>query len=559
MTGSISFRFEDQTIAANPGQSVAAALVDAGISDFRETVSGRARGMFCGIGVCQDCLVEIDGIPNQRACMTKAQSGASIRRQVALPQLRKPEQVAVKPGVRHEEPDVLVIGGGAGGMCAAIAARQSGATTLLLDERRVAGGQYFKQITAESNAPPLDAQQKQGSELVEETRASGVDVLREVEVWGAFAGPKILAAHNGAALIVEPKATIIATGAYERPIMVPGWDLPGVMTTGAAQTLWRSYRTLPGKRVAIFGSGPLNAQVAHELAIGGAEISLLAETSAPPWHNPVAALRLLAAAPGLAMKGLATYLRLWSAGAGPAFRTRLDRIEKIAEGLRVTIRKDDGSLRQIEVDAVCMNDGFQPQNEILRLLGATMSYEAEMDQLRPRRSGTMETSVAGLFAVGDCCGLGGAPAAMEEGRIAGCAAAVHAGATSKMPDVRSGARRLERHRRFQKALWQIHDPGAGTLENSDPDTMICRCEEVTLQAVEDVTEAGSTEIGSIKRATRLGMGRCQGRYCAPALALFLSKKTGQPVEDLSFFAPRTPIKPVTIDMILAADEAHGDD
>lgn len=559
MTGTISFRFEDQTIVASFGQSVAAALVDAGILDFRETASGRARGMFCGMGVCQDCLVEIDGRPNQRACMTKAQSGASVRRQIALPQLRAPEQVAAKPDARHEKPDVLVIGGGAGGLCAAIAARRAGATTLLIDERGVAGGQYFKQTTAEFGAPPLDAQQMRGSDLVAETHASGVEVLQEVEVWGAFPGPKIFAGHNNAALIVEPKAIIVATGAYERPIMVPGWDLPGVMTTGAAQTLWRSYRTLPGKRVAIFGSGPLNAQVAHELAAGGAEISLLAETSAPPWHHPAVAMQLLSAAPGLAWKGLSTYMRLWMAGFGPAFRTRLDQIEETADGLLVTFHNDDGSRQQVEVDAVCMNDGFQPQNEILRLLGASMTYEAEMDQLRPKRSSTMETSVSGLFAVGDCCGLGGAPAAMEEGRIAGYAAALQAGATSRMPDVRSNTKRLERNRRFQKALWQIHDPAAGALDNCDPDLMICRCEEVTMRAVEAAIEAGSTEIGSIKRTTRLGMGRCQGRYCAPALALVLSKKTGRPVEDLSFFAPRTPIKPVAIDVILAADEAHGDD
>lgn len=558
MTGTISFRFNDQSINAKPGQSVAAALTDAGLFELRGTVSGRSRGIFCGMGVCQDCLVEIDGKANQRACMTKVQSGVSIRRQVALPELRMPEQGAATPTVRHEKPDVLVIGGGAGGLCAAIAARQSGATTLLLDERGVPGGQYFKQTTAALKVPPLDAQQKQGSDLVEATVASGVDVVGEAEVWGAFAGPKIYAAHNGTALIVEPKALIIATGAYERPIIVPGWDLPGVMTTGAAQTLWRSYRTLPGKRIAIFGSGPLNAQVAHELASGGAEISLLAETSAPPWRHPAAVTRLLAAAPGLAWKGLAAYLRLWSAGRGPAFRTRLDHIEESAGGLQVSFRKGDGNRRQIEVDAVCMNNGFQPQNEILRLLGASMHYEVAMDQLRPQRSDTMETSVTGLFAVGDCCGLGGAPAAMEEGRIAGYAAAIHAGATGEMPDIRSNVRRLERHRRFQKSLWQIHDPGAGTLENSDPDTMICRCEEVTLREIEEVIEAGSTEIGSIKRATRLGMGRCQGRYCAPALTLFLSRKTGQPVGDMSFFAPRTPIKPVAIDMILSADEAHGD-
>lgn len=559
MTAVTSFDFEGQIISAKPGQSVAAALIDAGICEYRETISGRRRGMFCGMGVCQDCLVEINGRANQRACMTKAQSGASIRRQVAFPKLSAPEHVSKRPDARHEKPDVLVIGGGAGGLSAAIGAQRSGAKTLLLDERRLQGGQFFKQTSPELGVGPLDAQQKWGSDLVEEMRATGVEVLHEAEVWGAFAGPVFYANHQDRALIIEPKTTIVATGAYERPVMVPGWDLPGVMTTGAAQTLWRSYRTLPGQRVAVFGSGPLNAQVALELACGGAEIVFLAESSAPAWSRPAAAGRLFATAPALTLTGIMTLYRLWARGIKLMFRTCLDRIEAVPGGLRVTAISESGLSRQLEVDVVCMNDGFQPQNEILRLLDARMTYDADMDQLRPDRSSTMETSVPGLFAVGDCCGLGGAPAAMEEGRIAGAAAAVAAGTQSELPDFSLHRRRLDRHKRFQNLLWQIHDAGVRSLESSDPDTIICRCEEVTRRAVDASMAAGSMEIGSIKRATRLGMGRCQGRYCAPVLALYLAQKTGRPVGDLSFFAPRTPIKPVEIGAILAAQEVSGDD
>ena len=83
----------------------------------------------------------------------------------------------------------------------------------------------------------------------------------------------------------NPQRLIVASGAYERGVPLPGWTLPGVMTTGAAQTLWRSYRRLAGKRILIAGNGPLNLQVASELAAGGAEIAAVVEIA------PVSAMR----------------------------------------------------------------------------------------------------------------------------------------------------------------------------------------------------------------------------------------------------------------------------
>jgi len=279
--------YEGDAVPIRPGQSVAAALTAAGIREFRETPSGARRGMFCGMGVCQECLVEIDGMPNLRACMTKAAAGQVVRRQAALATLSPPAE-SEPPALRRETPDVLVIGGGAGGLNAAITAAQAGAKVLVLDERRVAGGQYYKQPAGDAGLRPLDAQQAQGADLHARALSAGVEIVAGAEVWGAFDGPLFLAHIDGAPLAVRPRTAIVATGAYERPVMVPGWDRPGVMTTGAAQTLWRSYRTLPGRRVAVCGSGPLNVQVALELARGGAEILLLAEAAPSPRTRPLA-------------------------------------------------------------------------------------------------------------------------------------------------------------------------------------------------------------------------------------------------------------------------------
>ncbi|MFE8011874.1 (2Fe-2S)-binding protein [Streptomyces antibioticus] len=75
-------RFDGREIEALPGRTIAAVLWAAGITAWRGTRGGgRPRGVFCGIGVCFDCLVTVDGRPNQRACLAPATPGADIRTQ----------------------------------------------------------------------------------------------------------------------------------------------------------------------------------------------------------------------------------------------------------------------------------------------------------------------------------------------------------------------------------------------------------------------------------------------------------------------------------------------
>lgn len=86
---SIGFTFEGRPVAAREGDSVAAALTAAGLRDLRDsTVSGSPRGIFCMMGACFDCLVEIDGIPNRQACMIPVTEGLNVRRQHGAVEVR---------------------------------------------------------------------------------------------------------------------------------------------------------------------------------------------------------------------------------------------------------------------------------------------------------------------------------------------------------------------------------------------------------------------------------------------------------------------------------------
>lgn len=559
MSDHLTFTFDGETLCADPGQSLAASITASGARVFRNTGKGSPRGLFCGMGVCQDCLVTVDGVPNQRACMTSVRDGAQVRTQHGAPVLQDIAKNigadAGLPAPRELEPDVLILGAGAGGLNAAIAASKTGAKVLVLDERSVPGGQYFKQPT--NGVSLLDTQQSDGAQLLARARASGAEILSGVETWGAFAGPLLYAVSaDGVPLVLRPQKLIVATGAYERPKMVPGWTLPGVMTTGAAQTLWRSYRTLPGKRVAVVGSGPLNLQVALELARGGVDVRLVAESADAPLRNPLAALALFSAGPKLTLAGVSMLLSLRRHGVAVRYRCELVSVHTTSDGaLRATFTRD-GIEEDTEVDALCMNAGFEPQNEILRLLGSAMRYDPVFGQLRCVRTETMETSVAGVYAIGDCCGLGGAPAAEAEGRIAGAAAAVACGFSATGADAAPANRLLQKARNFQTKLWALHDAAPAPLDTLDDATIVCRCEEITVgQLRESVGDNSAADLATIKRKTRVGMGCCQGRYCGPIAARLVAAKTGQCLEDTSYFAPRVPVKPVSVEVILATQEA----
>ena len=545
-----TIEFEGQRFETTEGQSLAAALTASGERAFRHTAKGGERGIFCGMGVCQDCLVTVNGQTNQRACMTPVQDGMIVSRQEAFPSFADaPPKAADTP--LDIAPDVLVIGAGAGGLSAGIAAARAGASVVILDERKVAGGQYYKQA---ADGSILDAQQGKGAALVAQARESGAQLIGGVELWGAFDRLLFLGQRAEGPVIARPKTAIVATGAYERPVMVPDWTVPGVITTGAAQTLWRSYKTLPGKRLAICGSGPLNVQVALELAKGGADIAYLAERAAPAIAQPLATLAMALADPRLMTQGLSMLAGLRARGIKVRYRNELTCIAKTEKGLAATFKQGSKDEQTVEVDSVIMNAGFEPQNEILRLLGASMSYHEKMGHLRCLKSDTMETSVAGLYAVGDCTGLGGAPAARVEGEIAGAAAAAAAG-HGTVSDHSARHRKLNRFRRFQAGLWSAYDIAPRDTAHLPEQTPICRCEELVLGDVRSGLADGPGHVGTLKRSTRVGMGRCQGRYCGPVAAWLVAEATGKPIEDFSFFAPRVPIKPVAISSILAAEQA----
>ncbi len=558
----ITIYIDGHAVQACAGESIAAALLAAGRRVFRHTSKTDApRGLFCGIGVCHDCLVTVNGRAHVRACVTPVAENMRVvteKSQQPWPDVDGDEPAASKRDVTAE---VAVVGAGPAGLEAALAAAEAGVQVILLDSAPQVGGQYFKRPSRATESirrnevfTPLFRRLQQ---------AAALRVLTDTLVWGAFPDEDgwLLTLHGPEAPVrLHARTLILAPGAYDRPIAFPGWTLPGVMTAGGVQTLLKSQGILPGQRFVLAGAGPLQWVLAAHLVEAGAEVLAVLEAT------PLARLLRLRHLPALwgQAERLQEGWRAWRTLRWARVPMRLGwgviRAQGGDEVEAVTIAPLDDQWRPqplraetLIADTLVIGYGFLSSTQLTRLLGCIHDYEPRQGGWIPRRDAWMQTSLPGVFAVGDGAGVGGALLARLEGRIAGLRAAHDVGrvdANALTASTRNLWGPLRREQRFATLLGELFTPEPGIYTLASDDTLICRCEEVRLRDIRKARAAGAKTLNEIKGLTRAGMGRCQGRICGPLAAQALTENTSsdrnQSVQELGMLSVRPPIFPLTV-------------
>jgi len=465
-----------------------------------------------------------------------------------------------------ERAELVVVGAGPAGLMAAIEAARAGVDVAVVDENRRPGGQIFRQLPDDfvvMDGARLGTEFRNGRQLLGELAGLTIRFLLGSVVWGSFEDRVLEVVNDDRGFRLESEVIVFATGAHDRPVPLPGWTLPGVLSVGGAQTLLKSQRILAGRRFLMAGTGPLQLVVTSQLANAGAEIVAVAE--AVPMQALLRHVWPLIQGWRLTRDGIAyrwNLLRARVPWIAPSILVRVEGNEEVERATIATVdanwRPIPGTERTFKVDTVCVGYGLVPSVELLRLCGCALRYDETVEAWLPERDEWFETRKQGIYAVGDGAGIAGAAVATEEGRVAGLAVAARLGRISDA-ELRAAVsvprRRLHRLGAFRAAMDAIYRVGPGLHELALPDTVVCRCEEVQLLDVQAAIEDGAVTLGQVKAWTRAGMGSCQGRMCSVPIAHLIARQTGGTVEGAGVHSALVPARPVAIRTLLADSQA----
>lgn len=413
----INFLFDDRTITAAEGDTIASALHAAGVKVLSHSQKHhQPRGFFCAIGKCSSCLMEVDGIPNVKTCLVPAKEGMIIRSQTGWGKM--PDDYRTKNHSRKTplsiKTEIAIVGAGPAGLSAAVYAAKLGAKVLVMDENHIVGGQLIKQTHMFFGSKEHYARTRGidiGKKLIEQCQGLDVEIFTNCSVIGYFHPHQLAVVKDNRLVKIEAKQVIVATGASENMLMFEGNDLPGVYGAGAIQTLMNVYGVSPGKRVLMVGAGNIGVIVSYQLLQAGVEVAAVVEALPTIGAYQVHASKLVRC--GVPILTSHTIKRAFGSDkvAGATIVKLNDKWQEVP-----------GTEQDVDIDTICLSVGLNPASEILSQAGCKMVYIPELGGHVAWHDENMQTSVPGIFVAGDVSGIEEASSAMLEGRLAGIAA-----------------------------------------------------------------------------------------------------------------------------------------
>ncbi|MFI8615426.1 FAD-dependent oxidoreductase [Acidovorax sp. NPDC077693] len=450
-------------------------------------------------------------------------------------------------------PRIVIVGAGPAGVRAAQAVVSAGLRPTVVDEGQRDGGQIYRRQPEGFQRPYAKlygAEASKAGSLHKDFAAlrAHIDYRPDTLAWNVTAG-ELHVVRAGEPDTLPYDALLLCPGATDRLMPVPGWQHAGCYSLGGAQIALKAQACAIGSQVVFLGSGPLLYLVASQYVQAGARVAAVLDTA--PTIKSWKALSGMLARPLLALRGLGLIRSLRAAGV-PVVQgvTPLNIEGDSVQGVHaVTVRTDQGLERRFECDAVGLGWHLRAETQLADLARCDSYFEPITRQWLPRIDADGRSSTRGVYLAGDGTRILGADGAEAAGRLAALAAladlhhaAGKAAHLQQAPALRGQLARLDRFRQGLAHAFPWPHAQAAAL----PDTaVVCRCESVTVGELRRcVTELDSQELNRAKAFSRVGMGRCQGRFCGHAAAEIVAQACGIPVEQVGRMRSQAPVKPL---------------
>ncbi|MEC5409788.1 FAD/NAD(P)-binding oxidoreductase [Paraburkholderia sp. MPAMCS5] len=451
-------------------------------------------------------------------------------------------------------PRVVVIGGGPAGVRAAQALVEAGLRPTVIDEGRRDGGQIYRRQPegfSRSYETLYGTEAARAASLHSSFDAlkSQLDYLPETLVWNISAN----AVHTVSGTrygTLAFDALIICSGATDRLMPVKGWHQAGTYSLGGAQVALKSQGCAIGSRIVMMGSGPLLYLVSAQYVKAGARVAAVLDTST--FMQRVAALPRLLAIPAALRKGIAL-TRVLSNARVPVYRgvQPLEIKGTPQAGVSgVEVALPGGKRIGFACDAVALGYHLRPETQLADLAGCRFLFDDDTQQWLPQIDRDGRSSIQGVYLAGDGARVRGADAAERSGRLAALAAMQDHGMQLAAMKSMDGLRaELARFARFAAGLREAFPWPAKFAASLPDETIVCRCEAITAGELRRVVrEGGAQEANRAKAFSRVGMGRCQGRYCGHAGAEIVAAAACVPLSSVGRLRGQAPVKPLPVAM-----------
>jgi NADPH-dependent 2,4-dienoyl-CoA reductase/sulfur reductase-like enzyme len=451
------------------------------------------------------------------------------------------------------EPGVIIIGAGPAGVRAAEELVAAGLRPTLIEEGRRDGGQIYRRQPEHFKreyATLYGSEAERAASLHRSFDAlrSRIDYHPETLAWNISEGHVHIV--NGQRSSKLPySALIVCSGATDRLMPVSGWELSGTYSLGAAQIALKSQACAVGSRVVFMGSGPLLYLVAYQYMKAGAGVAAVLDTSR--FWNRVTALPKLLARPALLKLGMGYVSALKRAGVPVLVGVEPVEIRGDREdGVQAVRFRTGGETQEIACDAVAMGYHLRPETQLADLARCAFRFDATARQWFPEVSMEGRSSVPNVYLAGDGARILGAEGAENAGRLAALSLLKDMGRSVDGNRVHTLLAAQEKMERFRQGLVEAFPWPAEQAGKLADDTIVCRCECITAGELRRVVkEMGAQEANRAKAFSRVGMGRCQGRYCGQAGAEVIAHACGVPLEQVGRLRGQAPVKPLSIGTI----------